>query len=156
MRHIHLRRTIVRNRGQFMPLTQQRGSVKVCSLQIKQMFIVVHLCREKQPSFIRATPRPTPSNRTIGVCWATLNRAYLPRTQWYHWNARRSLRRTRQLCIAVSLSHTLSLNPPPSSKGPGGDKKWCSAKSLFELQSPKQIQQIILDLLLSHFPTNIQ
>lgn len=85
------------------------GSVKVCSLQIKQMFINAHLCTEKQP-FIQ--PSSDPSNRTITVCWASVHSELCLSASHTmgSLNAQRSLRRTSELCMSLSA-------PPPPCRG---------------------------------------
>lgn len=79
------------------------GSVKVCSLQIKQMFIVVICVQKNNHSF--NPPLTPPSEQLVFVGPAcTVNSAYLPRTQWDHWaSAQRSLRRTGQLWMSLTL-----------------------------------------------------
>lgn len=59
------------------------GSVKVCSLQIKQMFIVV-ICVQKNNH--SSNPLLTPLNEQLVFVGpaCTVNYAYLPHTQWDH------------------------------------------------------------------------
>lgn len=90
------------SRGQFMSTDTGTGFVKVCSLQIKQMFIVV-ICVQKNKHSSNPLSTPLTEQSVFVGLLCTLNYAYLPHIQWYPLSAQRSLRRTRH------LSHTLSL-----------------------------------------------
>lgn len=60
------------------------GSVKVCSLQIKQMFIVA-ICVQKNKHSSNPLSTPLTEQSVFVGPACTLNYAYLPCTQWDHW-----------------------------------------------------------------------
>lgn len=80
------------------------GSVKVCSLQIKQMFIVA-ICVQKNNHSSNPLSTPLTEQSVFVGPACTLNYAYLPRTQWDHWTHREVWGGQGSY---VSLSHSFS------------------------------------------------
>lgn len=83
-------------RKRLVHVSDTHRSVRVYSLQIKQMFIV-SVCVEKNKH--SSNPLSTPLTEQSGFVEpaSTLNYGYLPHTQRNHWMQRSC--RTRQLCI---------------------------------------------------------
>lgn len=78
------------------------GSVKICRVQIKQMFIVA-ICVQKNKH--SSNPPSTPLSWTISVCQASVHSELCLSASHTmgSLNAGEKLRRTRQLCITLAL-----------------------------------------------------